>query len=235
MDLKAIKKVNIGDQVYAQMKDQIVTGNWASGEKIPSENRLMEVFGVSRGTVRQAIQKLVAVGLLETRRGEGSFVKQVGLSNYFQGLIPAACLKENELKEIFDFRLLFECGVAEVAAENATEEQVRKLEQNYAKMLKNVGYLEKYISVDFAFHCLLGECTHNTLVMQIYKTMEDILLPSMAKVTDVVGYEHGIKYHGQILEAIQNHDAEKARETMRHHVKDHPIFPLIDSGEVEID
>nr|WP_278850753.1 winged helix-turn-helix domain-containing protein [Enterocloster clostridioformis] len=66
MNLKAVKKVNIGDQVYNQMKDQIMSGVWVPGEKIPSENQLMEVFGVSRGTVRQAIQKLSAVGLLET-------------------------------------------------------------------------------------------------------------------------------------------------------------------------
>ena len=54
MNLKAVKKVNIGDQVYNQMKDQIMSGVWVPGEKIPSENQLMEVFGVSRGTVRQA-------------------------------------------------------------------------------------------------------------------------------------------------------------------------------------
>ncbi len=85
MNLKAVKKVNIGDQVYDQIKDQIISGSWASGEKIPSENQLMDIFGVSRGTVRQAIQKLSAVGLLETRRGEGSYVRQLGLTNYLQG------------------------------------------------------------------------------------------------------------------------------------------------------
>ena len=67
MNLKAVKKVNIGDQVYNQMKDQIMSGVWVPGEKIPSENQLMEVFGVSRGTVRQAIQKLSAVGLLDRK------------------------------------------------------------------------------------------------------------------------------------------------------------------------
>ena len=100
MNLKAVKKVNIGDQVYNQMKDQIMSGVWVPGEKIPSENQLMEVFGVSRGTVRQAIQKLSAVGLLETRRGEGSYVGQLGLANYFQSAVSAAFLNEDELKEV---------------------------------------------------------------------------------------------------------------------------------------
>lgn len=223
-DLKAIKKVNIGDQVYAQMKDQIISGKWGAGTKIPSENQLMDIFGVSRGTVRQAIQRLVAVDLLETRRGEGSFVKQIGLENYFQGSVPAKFLSKEDLKEVFAFRYLFECGVAEMAAENATDEQIRKLKRNYEKMLQSIGNLEKYITVDFEFHCLLGECTCNSLVKQIYRTMQDTLIPAMTEATKVIGYEHGKQYHGKLLKAIEKHDAEGAREAMRHHIKDNPAL-----------
>lgn len=226
MSLKAVKKVSIGDQVYDQMKEQIMSGSWTFGEKIPSENQLMDIFGVSRGTVRQAIQRLTAVGLMETRRGEGSFVKQLGLSNYFQGAVPAAFLSEEEMKEVFDFRLLFECGVAEMAAENATDDQIHKLEKNYQKMLQNLGNFEKYVEIDFDFHCLLGECTYNTLVRQMYKTIADTLIMSIERATEIVGYEHGRKYHGQILEAIRSHDPVAAREAMRNHVKDHPALSL---------
>ncbi|MFQ9704887.1 MAG: FadR/GntR family transcriptional regulator [Enterocloster clostridioformis] len=106
---------------------------------------------------------------------------QLGLANYFQSAVPAAFLNEDELKEVFEFRMLFECGVAEMAAENATDVQIRKLEKNYKKMLQNLGNLEKYIEIDFEFHCLLGECTHNTLVCQMYKTIEDALAMSIRK------------------------------------------------------
>ena len=235
MNLKAVKKVNIGDQVYNQMKDQIMSGVWVPGEKIPSENQLMEVFGVSRGTVRQAIQKLSAVGLLETRRGEGSYVGQLGLANYFQSAVPAAFLNEDELKEVFEFRMLFECGVAEMAAENATDVQIRKLEKNYKKMLQNLGNLEKYIEIDFEFHCLLGECTHNTLVCQMYKTIEDALAMSIREGTEMIGFEHGRKDHGLILNAVQNHDSQAAREAMRHHIIDHPALALDVPAETKVD
>ena len=228
MNLKAVKKVNIGDQVYNQMKDQIMSGVWVPGEKIPSENQLMEVFGVSRGTVRQ-------VGLLETRRGEGSYVGQLGLANYFQSAVPAAFLNEDELKEVFEFRMLFECGVAEMAAENATDVQIRKLEKNYKKMLQNLGNLEKYIEIDFEFHCLLGECTHNTLVCQMYKTIEDALAMSIREGTEMIGFEHGRKDHGLILKAVQNHDSQAAREAMRHHIIDHPALALDVPAETKVD
>ena len=70
MALTAIKKESIGEQVLAQMKEQILNGEWKEGMKIPSENQLCDTFGVSRVTVRQAIQKLVAQGLVSRIVGE---------------------------------------------------------------------------------------------------------------------------------------------------------------------
>ena len=68
-------------------------------------------------------------------------------------------------------------------------------------MLQNLGNLEKYIEIDFEFHCLLGECTHNTLVCQMYKTIEDALVMSIREGTEMIGFEHGRKDHGLILKA----------------------------------
>ena len=218
LELRPIKKVNIGDQVYEQMKAQIVSGSWPANEKIPSENQLMEIFGVSRTSVRQAIQKLVAIGYLETRRGEGSYVRDMGLDSYFRGMIPASCLKKENLKEIFTFRTLFECGVAEMAARYATDEQIERLRENLDQMLLNTGKLDKYVEIDFEFHALLGECTCNTLVREIYKIIGEILKVTMGKITDGIGYDHGVKCHRLILEAIENHDPDQAREVMRYHV-----------------
>lgn len=217
--LKAIKKVNIGAQVYEQMKNQIISGVWEAGNKIPSKNQLMEIFGVSRTTVRQAIQKLVAIGYLEIRRGEGSYVCRLGMESYLWGMIPVSCLGEEDLKEIFTFRSLFECGVAEMAARYADDQQIEQLRENYNKMKKYVGQLDKYVEIDLQFHGLLGECTHNAFVCEIYKIIEEILRLTMGKITDSIGYEHGIKSHSLLLEAISKHDPERAREVMRFHVE----------------
>ena len=217
-ELRAIKKVNIGAQVYEQMKAQILSGVWTANEKIPSENQLMEIFGVSRTTVRQAIQKLVAIGYLETRRGDGSYVNAMGLEQYFRGMIPASCLKEEDLREIVSFRRMFECGVAEKAAQYATKEQIQRLRKNFAEMLNTTENLEKYVKIDFEFHKILGECTHNALVMEIYKIIGEILLVTMGKITGSIGCSHGVKCHRLILDAIEKGNTEAAREAMRYHV-----------------
>lgn len=224
MALFEIKKANIGEQVYHQMKNQILNGDWKPGDKIPSENQLMALFGVSRGTVRQAVQKLGGEGLISTRHGEGSFVQTTGLDSYFQTSVPLFSIGEDEMEKIFEFRGMFESGVAEVAALKATDEQIRRLEENHRRMQKQVETLPEtlaqYVHTDLDFHMLVSECTHNTLAVQIYNSYEGLLGPSILNMTNVIGVGNGVKYHGLILNAIRRHDPKEARAAMQEHMED---------------
>ncbi|WP_419016231.1 FadR/GntR family transcriptional regulator [Dysosmobacter sp.] len=220
MALSVIKKTNIGEQVYHQMKNQILNGEWKPGDKIPSENQLMALFGVSRGTVRQAVQKLGGEGLISTRHGEGSFVQTTGLDSYFQTSIPLFSIGEEEMGKIFEFREMFESGVAEMAALKATDEQIRRLEENVRRMKQQVGTLTQFVHTDLDFHMLVSECTQNTLVIQIYNSYEGLLEPSILNMTKVIGGGNGMKYHALILDAIRKHDPEEARAVMREHMDD---------------
>lgn len=220
MALSEIKKTNIGEQVYHQMKNQILNGDWKPGDKIPSENQLMALFGVSRGTVRQAVQKLGGEGLISTRHGEGSFVQATGLDSYFQTSIPLFSIGEEEMEKIFEFRGMFESGVAEQAALKATDEQIHRLEKNHWRMKKYVGALTQFVHTDLDFHMLVSECTQNTLAVQIYNSYEGLLGPSILNMTQVIGVGNGVKYHGLILDAIRRHDPQQARAAMQEHMED---------------
>ena len=220
MALSEIKKTNIGEQVYHQMKNQILNGEWKPGDKIPSENQLMTLFGVSRGTVRQVVQKLGGEGLIVTRHGEGSFVQTTGLDSYFQTSIPLFSIGEAEMEKIFEFRRVFESGVAELAALKATDEQIRRLEENIQRMSQQVDTLTQFVHTDLDFHMLVSECTQNTLAIQIYNSYEGLLGPSILNMTKVIGGGNGMKYHALILEAIRKHDPEEARAVMREHMDD---------------
>jgi len=90
MAIRKIKRQSVSDQVFEQLKEQLLMNEWRRGEKLPSENELATSFDVSRVTVRHALQKLTALGLIETKLGEGSFVRDVapGISmNQFRWLI----------------------------------------------------------------------------------------------------------------------------------------------------
>ena len=220
MGIVKIKKANIGDQVFTQLKDQIINGEWRPGDRIPSEAQLMELLGVSRGTVRQAVQKLAGEGLIVTRHGEGSFVQGTGLNNYFQTVAPIFSISEGEMEKIFEFRQMFESGAAEVAATKATEEQIRRMEQNYERMQREVHTLSNYVHTDLGFHMLVCECTQNPLAVQILRSYEELLEPSILHMTEVIGVGNGLKYHQLLLEAIRSHDPVQARAAVHRHLED---------------
>ena len=218
MGLTAIKKESIGEQVLAQMKEQILSGDWKEGEKIPSENQLCETFGVSRVTVRQAIQKLVAQGLLETRLGEGSFVKGFNLETFIKGVIPADYLSGNDLVEIMHFRLQFEPMVAAWASNCITETQLSQMEEIIISMEKYGDEPEQYIKFDNEFHMLLAQSTGNQVAAFIGEMLRDVMVQSMRIITEAFGTSHGINCHRRIIDALRVRNSEVARQEMFFHI-----------------
>ena len=100
MGIKAIKsRDSLVDEVFEQMKDQIVSGEWGPGEKILSENELSQVFNVSRATIRNSIQKLKAIGILTTKQGRGTFVRKTISENLAENLIPLVLLDKDKDSE----------------------------------------------------------------------------------------------------------------------------------------
>lgn len=219
MALHAIKKINISEQVFNQMKQQLLEGTWVAGQKLPSENELAEAFGVSRITVRQALQKLTVLGLIETRLGEGSFVKEFDPGTYMNAMIPAMYLSSSSVEEVLEFRLIMEAEIAGIAALKATDEDIQKLESSLKKMEESRDDINRYTREDFRFHMILAEVTGNSLVVRLMELLTDILEATIKNVTQKVGDEIGLKYHRLILEAIKEHDYQKAKNTMHDHVK----------------
>lgn len=220
MAIEQIKKTNVGSQVFEQLKKQLLSGEWRQGEKIPSENELAEAFGVSRVTVRQAIQKLTVLGLLETRFGEGSFVKEAKPGIYMNGLIPIAYLGENSLNEVLEFRRTIEGVVAELAAEKITEEEIEELENQLKAMEENRDNLQGFSIADFQFHLLLAKATKNSLFIEIFNIINDVLYEAMTKIVEKRGNRAGLHYHRLIIDAIKEKDAQKVREIMDEHMED---------------
>lgn len=222
MALTAIKKESIGEQVLAQMKEQILNGEWKEGMKIPSENQLCDTFGVSRVTVRQAIQKLVAQGLLETRLGEGSYVKGFDLGSFIRGVIPSEYLSPSDMIELMHFRVHFEPMVASWAASSVTEEQIEEMEETLRNMIAYQEDHDKYVVFDNEFHLILTRSTGNQIASFFGEMIKDVMTQSMKIITEGFGTDHGIQCHRRIIDALKEHDAEKVRQEMFFHV-DHSM------------
>lgn len=219
MGIKPIKRVNVGEQVLQQMKNMLISGEWKAGDRLPSENELAELFGISRITVRQALQKLNALGLLETRVGEGTFVREAGMDACLNELVPAMYLGDWNDRQVIEYRLIIETGSAYLAAQRATDEHIRKLERLLAQMEEAAEAKDnkRFAQKDLDFHNEIAVATGNPLLMKTNMILKGVLEYAMQKVIDRMQYA-GLTYHRKLIDAIRAHDAEGAQAIMREHI-----------------
>lgn len=220
MAIQKIHKSSVSTQVFDQMKEQLLTGEWKPGEKLPSENELAGQFGVSRVTVRNALQRLAALELVETRFGEGTFVREPQAGAPFQQLIPAAYLNRESFEEIVVFRRILEGPVCRLACENAGQEDIRRLEEIYQGMEADKDQKEAFVRRDFQFHRELARITKNSIINQIYHIMGDVMLAALDRIVENRGNQAGLYYHGQILQAMKERDGVRAEESMNQHMEE---------------
>lgn len=218
MVLIPINKVNVSEQVFNQLKKMIVEGEWKPGDKLPSENELAASFGVSRMTVRQSLQKLIALGLIETKLGDGSYVRMPEAGDSLNALMPVMYLNKNSFLDVIEFREMIETEAAGLAALRGTAEQVGELKKIYKRMVSNKKNNRKFAMDDLAFHCYIGEMTGNALIIKTYALLDDILEAAMYDGITKMGTDFAEQYHQFIIDCIEAHDEVKAREYMKKHL-----------------
>ncbi len=219
MNIISIKQSKISDEVLTQMKEHIISGDWAPGTKIPGELKLKELFGVSRVSVRDAIQRLVGMGILVIRRGEGTFVSEVLPKNYFNALLPILMIDGAGIMEILEFRAMVEIESSRLAAVRASEEDLVRLYEILERMKSCKGNQRLFAVEDLNFHTALALASHNGVVVKVNAILHDMLKHTMEEIVQLTGFEGGILYHGKILEAIKNKDEKLAAELMKEHIK----------------
>ena len=202
----------------ASLKEQIVSGDWPIGSKIPTETELTSLFRVSRISVRHAIQRLVGMGLLEIRRGDGTYVKEVSVTSQFEDIFPMLMLSKNDYEEIYEFRLILEVENARLAAKRATDDDVKKLRASYEEMRKNVHDIEKFAEYDINFHTDIALATHNSFIIKTTSIIHEVLQKMMVAGVRTVGMDPGIYFHEKIIEAIEQKNATAAAKIMKQHI-----------------
>ncbi|MGB9858933.1 MAG: FadR/GntR family transcriptional regulator [Moorellaceae bacterium] len=219
MTIKRIPKVNVSQAVFEQMKEQIFSGNWPPGSKIPSENELAKMFGVSRISVRSALQKLNTLGLVYSRQGGGTFVTDLTADVYLTSLIPAFALGKHDLLEILEFRRIYEIENARLAALRRTEKDLERLRCIVDRMHQVKEDLSMFSVEDLNFHLELARATKNSLILKVAQITRDILRCHMEEIVAFRGTKEGLYYHPLILEAVAAQDAPRATELMAEHIE----------------
>ncbi len=225
MALQRIEKQNVGDMVFEQLKDSIMSGEWKPGEKMPSENELVSILGVSRISVRSALQRLSGLGLIESRRGEGTFVRKFYSADGLKAVIPVIAMSASDRKSLFEFRRILEIEGAALAAERADEKIIQGMEETNEGMKD----LETAPEADLAFHNMVAKATCNPFIISVSEILRDYYFALFKDNISLVGTD-GLKHHLMLIEAFRNHDPEAAREIMREHLSSAQMGPEKDNA-----
>jgi GntR family transcriptional regulator, transcriptional repressor for pyruvate dehydrogenase complex len=176
--LRKIARDGVSDQVYRQLKENVISGVWQPGVKLPSENQLVALLGVSRVSIRSAIQKLVMLGMLETKTGEGTYVKAGGPGEFINELFSMG-LKPKDQIEIVEFRKALETEALKLAVERATDDDIAELEAIHtrARAAHKEKNLEAYFKEDIDFHTQVFKMSKNSIFIMTFQNLQGILFP----------------------------------------------------------
>src|SRR5699024_4158432 len=175
MSIKKVVKSSVSQQVFDQLREQILSGGWKPGDKRSSENELAAQFGVSRVTVRNALQRLSGLGLLETRFGEGSFIRGPAAGAALNQLVPMLYLGQETLRDILTVRRIVEGPICEIACRRATDREIAGLRQLLDQMEQAEGDLAAFARLDSAFHAMVARLTRSSMMQQIYQIIDDAM------------------------------------------------------------
>lgn len=215
-------KAGLVQRVVRQIEGQILSGRLTVGAKLPPERELSERLGVSRTVVREAVRDLVTQGLLETRHGIGTTVRAVERAQVVKPLtlLLRTCGETVTNEHLHQIRLILEVENAKIAAEQATNADVKDLRRIAAEMESAAADPQRFAAKDAEFHRRLGLTTRNPLLTLLLDTVSDL----MAEVRTLVANEHGVfervmPTHRNILECVARQDASGARRAMREHLQ----------------
>jgi GntR family transcriptional repressor for pyruvate dehydrogenase complex len=216
--LKPIRKESVRGQVFWQLRDQVLRRTWPPGSKLPSENELARAMGVSRVSIREGIQHLVSLGILETRHGEGTFVLELSGQVNFNALIPLLILDEIDILHVLEYRRIVEKGTAALAAKYASDKDLIDMEAVYDQMAHFQDNIAEFARADLEFHLVLAKATGNPVLIKVNNILRSILEVSMENIVSVLGMQDGMHYHRLIIEAVRARNAEAAENIMQEHI-----------------
>jgi GntR family transcriptional repressor for pyruvate dehydrogenase complex len=222
-NLQSLTSGRLSRQVVQQFQELVKRGELTAGDRLPPERELAERFGVGRNSIREALRELDMIGLVESRHGEGTFVRAPDAGQLMAPFRSVIELSSPAAASVLEFRLAFEPGVAELAARNLTDEGEavlrRALDEFEDALARRQAHAEHS---DAAFHFAVAQVTNNPTVIAVHRALLELLTTFRSKLTrDAYELNHRVAAgHRELYEAIVSRDAERARITMHEHLVD---------------
>ncbi|WP_068922137.1 FadR/GntR family transcriptional regulator [Planobispora rosea] len=216
MALGALSPSSLVDQATRRLRDQITSGEWPVGTRLPGETTLAKTLGVGRSTVREAVRALAGAGLVQARQGSGVFVIATEPAEDW----PAR-LRRAGVVHVYEVRTLVEVQAARLAAERRTDADIAALHEALtARRAAAAGDDGAFVDADIALHAAVVAAAHNPVLTDLFAEFVPALRQGLVDLVDLLGLrEHdgnpGDDTHAALVRAVERGDAEAACRTLQ--------------------
>lgn len=222
--VEPIAKRKLSDEVFDRLKRLIVDGEKKPGNLMPSERELMERFGVGRPAIREAMQQLAAMGLVEINHGERARVLQLTPHSLMRQVDQSAqimlSMSADSLEHLKSARIFFERGMAREAAVRATNEDLKILRSTLDEQRNSLGEAERFIAADMRFHTQIAAISRNPIFTAVSEAMLGWLKIYHAEMLIWTGKEKfTLAEHEEIISHLAANDADAAEAAMVKHLE----------------
>lgn len=222
MNITPIVYENTSSQIYNQLLNLIISGEWRAGSRLPTEMELAEKFRVSRAPVREALQRLRAIGLISAQQGRGTFVCSITPTDVVDTMLSVIDINKEQIRELLEFRAVIEPYCVQIAAKNADEELIEKLKKYVPSEsdLNSVSNKKDFIlKIDVPFHRDIVSAAKNFIFVNMFDTVISMLQAQIVSFLNMRdNFDPVLQEHNEIFNAIVARDPKRAAKAMRDHI-----------------
>ncbi len=219
-----IKAKRISEEIVEQIKALIFKGNLKPGETLPPERALANSLNVSRVSLREALNTLQGMGLLEIQQGNRTCVRPITTRSIHDPLVSFTKSSPSNILKVFEIRKYMEIGSTALAAERATSEDIEVIEEILKEMEEDLRKNRLGAKADLEFHAALVQATHNQAYAHIMNTIYDLLQEELRIAWGGVFRKKDkrkklFQQHKNILEAVKQHDSKRGSDEALAHLE----------------
>lgn len=218
-----IAQNNVVDTIFDEIMRHIVSGEWKIGTKIPSENELASQLQVSRNSLRQALNRFNALGIIESRHGDGTYVKSVDLTFYLRNIFPMIILSQYDALNVYQLQKAIQNEAAgSNVCELCTEEQLQELTElvETMKLCDKQDDQDGFLLADMRYHEVFVEITRNPVLISIEQCVTQIMKGPLRNIVYQSVRGESIMMHEKVLNALREKEPHNVYHWMGAHMCD---------------
>lgn len=216
--LEPLAREPVSSSIMNMLINYLLSKRLKPGDKLPTETEFSQQLGVGRNSVREAIKMLSSFGIIEIKRGLGTYISKSMSPAVMNPLILSLVFEQGTSMELFEVRLLLETGATELVIQKADAQDIERLEEANRRLReaveRNREDSRKRLELDIDFHHTLMEITKNPLLVKMGKAIYTLFFTSIAKTVEL-DPTSGYRNHQLVIEAIKKRDEQLTRKVTR--------------------